>query len=97
MKYLLTLKNISSISSFQFYQWISTLKYWQRYFDYLIDSHPLLNYHSSDKPASKEKIEQLCDIVVENVKRAVSAMGLKTLLSDLTIDYIKVYHKVLFI
>lgn len=28
IKYLLTLKNIRNISSLQYYQWISILKYW---------------------------------------------------------------------
>ena len=36
IKYLLTLKNIRNISSLQYYQWISILKYWQRFFDYLV-------------------------------------------------------------
>lgn len=44
IKYLLTLKNISSIDSLQFYRWITTLKYWKRYFDHLVETHPLLNH-----------------------------------------------------
>jgi hypothetical protein len=61
-----------------------------------MESHPLLNHRCSGETTANNKIEQLIDIMVENVRRAVSAMALKTLLSDLTMDYIKVYHKVSF-
>ncbi len=44
IKYLLTLKNISNIDALQFYRWITTLKYWKRYFDGLAESNILLNH-----------------------------------------------------
>lgn len=74
----------------QFYQWISTFKYWQRYFDYIQAANPLLLPSSS--PAHPA-VQQLKAIVADNVAKAVAAMGLNNLLLDLTVDYIDVFHK----
>lgn len=66
VKHLLTLKNISSITPFQFYQWVSTFKYWQKYFDYLVEEHPLLSHAPSQDhshPEAPQAIEELCQVV----------------------------------
>lgn len=94
IKYLLTLKNIRNISSLQYYQWISILKYWQRFFDYLIEEHSLLNFKPKPDTAVSTLIHELTEIVLENVRRAINAMNLKSLLLDLTVDYINVFHNV---
>ena len=96
IKYLLTLKNIRNINSFQYYQWISVLKYWQRFFDSLAEEHPLVNYSPNDHPSTQPLITELCEIVNENLRKAMTAMNLKNLLLELTVDYINVYHNVPF-
>lgn len=53
LKYLLSLKNIRNISALQFYQWVSVLKYWQHFFDSLVDSQPLINYAPKPLPAAQ--------------------------------------------
>lgn len=78
IKYLLTLKNISSIDALQFYRWITTLKYWKRYFDNMAECHPLLNYQP--KPPTEYHMSELVAIVEDNVKKAVQAMNLQALL-----------------
>lgn len=94
IKYLLTLKNIRNISSLQYYQWISILKYWQRFFDFLIEEHSLLNFKPNPNTAVSPLIHELTEIVLENMRRAINAMNLKALLLDLTVDYINVFHNV---
>ena len=88
----MTLKNISNIDSLQFYRWITTLKYWKRYFDFLAENHALINYQG--KGPAAELIEELTSITVENVKRAMQAMNLQSLLQELTQNYVTVFHKV---
>ena len=92
IKYLLTLKNISNIDSLQFYRWITTLKHWKKYFDHLDESHPLLN-HQSKGPAA-EMVQELIEVVIDNIRKAVQAMNLSSLLFELTHDYMQVFHKV---
>jgi hypothetical protein len=92
IKYLLTLKNIRNISAFQFYQWISVLKYWQHFFDSLAEEHSLINYLPNEHPQTRPLIAELTEIVLENLRKAVSAMNLKNLLLDLTVDYLNVFH-----
>ena len=82
IKYLLTLKNISNIDSLQFYRWITTLKHWKKYFDHLDESHPLLN-HQPRGPAA-EMVQELIEVVVDNIRKAVQAMNLSSLLFELT-------------
>lgn len=88
----MTLKNISNIDCLQFYRWITTLKYWQRYLDHLTESHPLVN-HEPVGPAGR-LVGELVWVVRENLGQAVQVMGLQRLLEELTCDYINVYHKV---
>lgn len=80
IKYLLTLKNIRNINAFQYYQWISVLKYWQRFFDLLVEEHPLVNYSPKDHPSTQALIAELCEIVNENLRKAMHTMNLKNLL-----------------
>ena len=94
VKHLLTLKNISNITPFQFYQWISTFKYWQRYFDYLVEEHPLINFSPNPNPRTAAVVEQLCEVVRDNLRRAMGTMGLERLLEELTVGYVNVHHKV---
>lgn len=44
IKYLLTLKNISSIDALSFFRWITALRYWQRYLDDLVEHNPLFSH-----------------------------------------------------
>ena len=74
IKYLLTLKNISNIDALSFYRWITTLKYWKKYFDYLVGQHPIMvRVVEGD---SKEYVEQLKEIVVDNVNKSIETMNL---------------------
>jgi hypothetical protein len=64
IKYLLTLKNIRNINSFQYYQWISVLKYWQRFFDYLIEDHSLINFKPKANNLTQPLVTELCEVVI---------------------------------
>lgn len=94
IKYLLTLKNIRNANSVQFYQWISILKYWQRFFDYLIDQHSLINFSPKPNPNTRPLIAELTEVVNQNLRKAIATMNLKSLLLDLTVDYLNVFHNV---
>lgn len=42
----------------QFYWWISTLRFWQKYFDFLVDEHPFVNYvykKDYDEPTTRSR------------------------------------------
>lgn len=57
IKYLLTLKNIRNINSVQYLQWISVLKYWQGFFDYLLEEHTLINFSPNPNPKTSPLIQ----------------------------------------
>ena len=85
---MLSLKNIANIDCLQFYRWITTLKYWQRYFDYLLHEHPLLN-----TTPSCPLVQDLYEIVQENLRKSVQSMRLNTVLNELTMNYINANFK----
>jgi hypothetical protein len=44
VKHFLTLKNMSNATPQQFFQWVSLIRFWQRWFDALVEESLLLNY-----------------------------------------------------
>ena len=40
----MTLKNMSNATPQQFFEWVSLIRFWQRWFDALVEESLLLNY-----------------------------------------------------
>jgi hypothetical protein len=44
LKHFMALKNLSHASPQQFFQWVSLVRFWQKWFDVLVEESVLLNY-----------------------------------------------------
>jgi hypothetical protein len=90
----MALKNLSHASPQQFFEWVSLVRFWQKWFDVLVEESVLLNYtctyltsHTSISsstqllPLGQDMVGELVTIVLDNIKKSIAAMNLKNFIT----------------
>lgn len=95
---------MSNATPQQFFQWVSLIRFWQRWFDALGQDSLVLNYTCNYLTSTAEissstqllalgqdMINELVTVVVNNIKKSMTTMNLKHFITDLTVSYLNSY------